>query len=675
MIGARKTEQFPKMDKDQVRAESLAELSAFLDSGQRLSLPTSSSPRVSILLVLFNQAGLTFQCLKSLTNERDVAFEVLIIDNASSDETGRLLDCIDGARIVRNADNKGFLLACNQGAPLAQGEFLLLLNNDAVLLPGSLQAALQRLERTPDAGAVGGMILLWNGALQEAGSMIWQDGGCLGYGREDNPNDSVYSHVRDVDYCSGAFLLTRTSLFMSLGCFDTDYAPAYYEESDYCVRLWEQGWRVIYDPKVRVRHFEFASAGPSSAWAIDLQTKHRAIFVQKHRAFLQARPVAAMQNIVHARQRMQPSMPRVLFVDDRLPRQDLGGGFPRALEFIHGLVEQGAFVTHYPLQFPFESWETGRAILPETVEIAAGHGVAGLENFLAQRLGFYDFVIVSRPHNMLAINTLVDRHPDWFESLSLIYDAEAMFSLREIAQAEVFGRPIPPDAQAKMIEGELDLARRANGIVTVSPVEAEHFKKYANQDIYVLGHSLKPQTKTPDFDDRAGYLFVGAMLANETPNADSLIWFVREVWPLICARGPAHLDIVGRCEASAVHALAADNVVIHGGVDDVEPFYSRARVFIVPTRFAAGIPHKAHEAAANGLPMVATPLIAEQLGWQSELLIGDSPTAFADACVRLHNDPKLWSECRGAASAATARDCNPAHFRNVIASMLASRTR
>jgi len=82
----------------------------------------------------------------------------------------------------------------------------------------------------------------------------------------------------------------------------------------------------------------------------------------------------------------------------------------------------------------------------------------------------------------------------------------------------------------------------------------------------------------------------------------------------------------------------------------------------VPTRYAAGIPHKAHEAAAHGLPMVATPLIAAQLGWHDELLVGDGAANFAAACLRLHRDAVLWQALRESALRAVERDCSPAAF-------------
>ena len=204
----------------------------------------------------------------------------------------RLLKQIRGAQIVQNKTNLHFLRACNQAAKKATGKYVLLLNNDAQLVAGSISSALRTLNSSNDIGAVGGKIILPDGTLQEAGSIIWQDGSCLAYGRGDSPYAPTYMYKRDVDYCSGAFLLTDRELFLENGGFDEDYSPAYYEETDYCVRLWEKGKRVVYDPNAIIFHHEFASSSSQSS-AIDLQIEHQKIFANKHGDWLQSQCVAA----------------------------------------------------------------------------------------------------------------------------------------------------------------------------------------------------------------------------------------------------------------------------------------------------------------------------------------------------------------------------------------------
>lgn len=659
-------------DKERVRMEAEAELGAFLAGPGRIDLYCADpEPDVSVIVVLFNQAGLSRLCLQSLADSQGVRVQTLIVDNASSDRVPQLLDRVDGATMLRPGQNLGFLRAVNLAAASARGRHLVLLNNDAVLEPNTLRHAVARLQADPGAGAVGGPIQLWDGRLQEAGSIVWRDGSCQGYGRGDDPSRPEYAFVRDVDYCSGAFLMVRRPLFEALGGFDTAFVPAYYEESDLCVRLWEHGHRIVYDPRVRIRHFEFASE-VASGWAINLQHKHRELFVKRHPDFLARRPPPKAEAVVRARWRLADGRQRVLLIDDRVPLPWLGQGYPRAAHLVSVLAAAGHAVTHYPLQFPNERWDDVRRALPETVEVLLGHGLPSLEPLLQSRRGLYDTVIVSRPHNMQALQRLLKQHPGLLEGARIVYDAEAMFSLRDIARATLQGQPLSATEARSRIADELALASGADAIVTVSEQEAAHYRAAGRDPVHVLGHEVALARGTPGFDARSDFLFVGAMTADDTPNSDSLRWFVAEVWPQVTALlGPAvSLHLVGICDAPSVRALAGPSVIVHGRVDDLAGALDRARVFIVPTRYAAGIPHKAHEAAARGLPMVVSDLIAAQLGWRHFVAIGHDATSFARQCVELHRDAAAWQGQRDALLTAVERDCSALVFRCTLNKVL-----
>lgn len=658
----------PPLDKEAVRAAAEATLTDFLAQRAPLQLRVGTGrPTVSVVVVLYNQAGLSLLCLQALSASVGVDFETIIVDNASSDRVPQLLDRVSGARVLRQDDNLGFLRAVNLAAAHATGEQLLLLNNDAVVEPHTLAHAVARLRAEPDAGAVGGPILLWDGRLQEAGSIIWRDGSCLGYGRGDAPDASAYRFVRDVDYCSGALLMIRRVLFEQLGRFDDDFAPAYYEESDFCVRLWEAGHRVVYDPAVRVRHFEFAS-DTGSGQAMALQARNRERFRAKHARYLAGRPVSDPAAVPRARSILAPGALRVLIIDDRVPLPALGRGYPRAADLAAAFSALGASVTYYPLQFADCPWPDVYATLDERTEVIVGQGIAGLAGFLQQRAACFDLVFVSRPHNMQIVDALRARQPQSLAGVRMVYDAEALFAMREIERARARGQPMP-DAQGQgLLKQELDLARRADRVVAVSEDEARQFRQAGCPDVVVLGHALALQPSRAAFAQRAGFLFVGAITQDDCPNGDSMLWFAREVWPRIQADlgDDARLDVVGVCESEAVRALASPSIRIHGRVDDLAPFFEAARVFVVPTRYAAGVPHKAHEAASRGLPMVVSPLIARQLGWTDELLVGADGPAFAQACLRLHGEQPLWSARREGLLAAVARDCSKAAFDSAV---------
>jgi GT2 family glycosyltransferase len=400
-----------------------SELSVFLSSDERIALPVADHPLVSIIIILFNQAELTFQCLRTLKDAIDVAAEVIIIDNASSDLTEELCRRITGVRIIRNDENIHFIRAVNQAAPLATGEAILLLNNDTSLKRGSISAAYRLIREEQDVGAVGGKIVLLDGVLQEAGSIVWNDGSCLGYGRGRQPSDPEFQFRRDVDYCSGAFLLIRRSLFEQLKWFDTAFAPAYYEETDLCMRIRKAGFRVVYEPTIEVVHFEFGSSSSSKS-AIALQQRNRSIFVQRHQDVLRRFHLQPEALPLYARMSRHRSS-RILIVDDQIPDPAQGAGFPRARSMLLAIHQAGWFITFYPLNFPKVVWDDAYKYLPRDVEIMSDCGIRNLKQFMSDRAGYYDAVLVSRPHNMKIFKEEVSK--TFLNSTTLIYDAEAIF--------------------------------------------------------------------------------------------------------------------------------------------------------------------------------------------------------------------------------------------------------
>lgn len=686
-----------------------------------------TTKRVSVIVVLFNQAGLTKRCLDSIiAHARSDCFfielELILVDNASTDETDALLSRIDGAKVIRNKENIGFLRAVNAASLHATGKYLLLLNNDAELLPSSLQAAIQRIESNPVIQAVGGPVILLDGSLQEAGNIIWKDASCLGYGRGHQPSADTFQHVRYVDYVSGAFLLTPLDRFLTMGRFNDQLAPAYYEESDYCVRLWQSGFRVAYEPLAAIRHMEFASSN-SKAWAIGQQQKNQAQFLKLHDDWLRGqfefdhpsltnltsteRDQAIARVVLRARARppgvqvdwlpkdlrlrLEHPMtcPRVLVLDDRVPHPQLGSGFPRSNDILCTLAALGCHVCFYPVTVPVDDWAAIRTSLPATVEVVLHRGIQGLESFLLERSGWYSHLLISRPHNMAIFRPIWERYAKQFETVRIIYDAEAIFTYRDASLAKLRGEQANESQINSQLHQEMGLAIGVDCVTTVSNHEANTFKAVlpeilrlaqahnlsnvrksrALPQIRVLGHRLEAKPTSKGFEQRSGLLFVGALHEDNTPNAESLVWFIDEVWPLLKSQWSAHssteitFDIVGSCHAPSIWARRKPGIRLHGAVADLSPYFDQARVFVVPTRYAAGIPHKAHEAAARGVPMVVSRLIAQQLGWDDSLVcIADGSMEFASACINLLKDKQGWSTKRHASLARIGIDCSSRQF-------------
>ncbi|MEM9038204.1 MAG: glycosyltransferase family 2 protein [Actinomycetota bacterium] len=222
---------------------------------------TAAPPPVSIVMPVHGRADLTEACLQHLiANTDDDRYELVVVDNASRDETPSLLARLDGAvRTVRNERNEGFAIACNQGAWAASGEHVVFLNNDTEPGPGWLEPLVAPLA-DGEADVVGSLLTYPNGAVQHAG-ISWVrlpstgdihplhiPGPCGG-------DPALIEQRRPVSAVTGACLAIRREVFLDLNGFCERYRNGY-EDVDLCARVAGLGGVILYEPASRVVHHE-----------------------------------------------------------------------------------------------------------------------------------------------------------------------------------------------------------------------------------------------------------------------------------------------------------------------------------------------------------------------------------------------------------------------------------
>ena len=607
-------EPSPTIDvKARVREEKRERLRRFMEGSNRIVLRESDSPIVTVIIVTYNSPELVYGCLSALSQNLTLPAQTIIFDNCSDKETIDLLYRIDGASITLHDENLHFLRAVNLAALPAKGRYLLILNSDAEIAPGAVESAIETLEQIPNAGAVGGRIILPDGTLQEAGCIIWNDGSCAGYGRGGDPEATEFNWRRVVDFCSAVFLVVPRKLFASLGGFDEDFAPAYYEEVDLAVRMRQAGKFVIYDPRAVVIHHEYGSS--DSARATDLMRRNQAIFRKRHAGYLMGQLAPDTANLLQARSGGSRAR-RILYIEDDVPVGSAGSGMPRTREIIRGLVQLGFELTFVALRNWARAKRDAYEYLPLEVEFAELANQS-IEEFLEKRRGFFARMFVSRPHNMAALAEVRDRRPDLFEDIELIYDAEAIFARREMMRLAIEGVAAPTIDPDELLRSELGFAGSADRVITVSPIEQAEFRKAGVARVDVLAHAVDVVRTDKPFRGRQDFLFVGRLEEDDSPNVDSVVWFITEVLPLIDQLMDAapRVFLVGRANAPRIKALESTRIILVGEVDNVRPWYESCRIFVAPTRFAAGIPLKVCEAGAGGIPVVATDLVFAQLGW------------------------------------------------------------
>jgi GT2 family glycosyltransferase len=624
---------------------------------RRLDFSTTGNCRLAVVMVVWEKFALTLQSLASLRGNFAGDMQLILVDNGSADETAEIEHYVIGAKIIRLNRNIGFLKACNLALREVAAELVLFLNNDVELEFGAVAAAISRIDSGPDIGAVGGKIIRSHGLLQEAGCIIWRDGSTSGYMRDASPLAPEANFLREVDFCSAVFLLCRSQVVAGLGGFDADFAPAYYEEADLCVRMAGAGYRILYDPAIVIRHLEYGSG--DSQVARDLMARGKKTFQRKQAAFLQSRPVNTRQNLAAARSPRR-GRKNILFIEDRIPLRRLGSGYVRANDIVAALAGAGHAVSIFPVNgggFTIEDM----ACVPENVEMLHDLDLSQLGGFLHDRPGFYDLIWVSRTHKLARVLPICMEAEIDPARTPFILDTEAIATMREAARCSLAGNRFD---FAQSLQSELALARLCRHCLAVNEAEAGLLRDAGIRSVSVLGTMRQPDPTANAFAAREGLLFVASIHRPDSPNLDALNWYVEAILPALreAMTEPPILNFAGYIapEIDMSHLAGHPRIRIHKAAGSLRHHYEANRLFIAPTRFAAGTPYKLYEAAAFGLPSVATTLLARQLNWRNgaDLLDAEVDDAkhFAAQIAHLYQSAELWERLRNNALARIARE-------------------
>jgi GT2 family glycosyltransferase len=251
----------------------------FVIQARSLRFLNVREPMVSIVMPVYNQIKFTLESLLSIVNHtKDIPFELIIVDDGSTDETPDIMASIDNILYIRNPENLGFLRTCTHGAEKARGKYILFLNNDVQVTESWLAELVKPFEEFNNVGAVGPKVIYPDGRLQEAGVLINRDCSSHMIGLTDDPDLPRYNYIREVDYCSGVCFIIETKVFREIGGFDDNLAPAYCEDLEICLRLRHRGLRIIYNPKSVIVHFLSATSD-----RLDKSYKLRSIIINQQK--------------------------------------------------------------------------------------------------------------------------------------------------------------------------------------------------------------------------------------------------------------------------------------------------------------------------------------------------------------------------------------------------------
>ena len=230
---------------------------------------------LTIITISTNQRAILESCLGSIySHPSDLRFEVLIVDNVCNDGTSEMVRSrFPQARLFRNDKRLGFAANNNLGLRQSRGRYPLILNPDIELLPGALDSLVAFMDAEPGVGLAGAKLFNSDMTLQPSCRRFSSFAHLLMRGLHldrffastQAMREAVYAgwdhnDVRDVDYVTGACMIVRREALADVGSMDEGY-ELYFEDQDWCRRMWQHGWRVAYVPQARmVHHHQRASA-------------------------------------------------------------------------------------------------------------------------------------------------------------------------------------------------------------------------------------------------------------------------------------------------------------------------------------------------------------------------------------------------------------------------------
>lgn len=615
------------------------------DTPHRFSIPESKDPLVSIIVPVYNNFDLTKKCLWSIVkNTKNVKYEIIVADDCSTDITSNIEEFIGNVKHIRTPNNLGFLNNCNFAAKHSKGDYLVFLNNDTVVQDGWLQYLVDEISKDESIGLVGSKLIYPDGRLQEAGGIVYRDGNACNYGHGQNPYALEYSYVREVDYISGASIILSKNNWDRLKGFDTQFQPAYYEDTDLAFRIrYELGLKVIFQPKSLVIHFEGMSNGNDISSGIKkYQLVNKGKFFRKWQRYLERyHAINSSQNKIAKDYPINKKI--ILVIDWKVLSFTNDAGSRSTYSYLHYFKNKGYKVKFWADNF-FEEDDFIDNHLQDGFEILSSTNSGSFSEWISKNGAFIDCVYLNRPD-------VAEKYIDLIRTYSrakVIYQGHDLKYVRNFRLRKNANDPSAKELFNIEKKEELTLCSKMDTVCYFSIDEVSLVSKELSYldvrqiplfiyDVKYMDNILYNPGK------RKGIMFVGGF--KHQPNVEAISWFCQKVFRLIKKELPdLHLFIVGSHPTEQIKALASEHITVTGYVSDqkLDQLYADSRLVVVPLLSGAGVKGKVIEAIYHKVPVVTTSIGAEGIDNTKHIIcIADGEEAFANKVVHLYNSEEL----------------------------------
>jgi GT2 family glycosyltransferase len=613
-------------------------------------------PTVSVLIPQLGRAELTRRAITMVRRSRYRGeLEVLVWANGEAGAAPQ----VGADRTLTSAENLGFGAAMNGLAAAATGELLLLLNNDAVVAPSCLPLLVERLRQPDRPAAVVPQLRSFTGATLEMGSFV--DAG--GNGWQLLRGQVIPATLRRTGfachYASAACFLLERERFRELCGFDAVFGLAYYEDTDFCLRLAETAGPVVVEPRAVAFHFEGGTAGEDRPRHM---LRNRAVFAARWHSRLAEGPPVSASNALAAALGLTTPGTRILWLLPEPLLPDRSGGQARIAREMSVLQTAGCVQVVWT-----ENGGDGDRSGPLLDEVGIRSFSYGaperwpLDRPPESPLDSVQGLLTALPFDMVVIwsASLAARLAPHVRTLApqakLVID-NGVLAFLQYERACALGEVVA-DLEAHRTS-ELEVYRAADAVIASSALEADLLTREL-PDLEVFPYDVGAYSPCAANGQRAGGpLFLGNF--HHPPNLDAVSWWLDAIAPeLEAATGrPVPLRIVGSgSEILRDWHAARGRLEPVGWVEELADELGHARLFVAPLRYGAGTKDKLSMAMRYGLPVVTTSIGAESMPAELArvMIVEDRPDRLAHAVLRLLDDDGAWESAARRTRKAAAR--------------------
>ena len=585
----------------------------------------------SIIIPTYKNRKKLHMCLQSIVKQKfNYFYEIIVVDDYDKSKLpptflGKTIKCI------KNKKNLGFIGSCNLGAENARGKYLYFLNDDTLMLNAdTINSLIETADQDSKIGIVGSKILLNRSSLQEAGCLTFETGECYQFGKYQNKDEDLYNFVTEPDYCSGCSLLIPRYLFNEIK-FDSRYSPAYYEDVDLAFSVRSLGYKVVYQPRSSLLHFEGSSTDINSENDVkQYQYKNKKIFYQKWA--YEIKNNKKEQEILSSKFRK----PIVIIIDDQIPDENRDAGSFLPLFFIEYYLKKGCqIIFHSPNINPKS----------KDVKDLQNKGVLviySLSNFIN-----YTLILKEKIKFILVFRILLlEKYFKFISKLSskILFHYVDLHHLR--MQRELNLKITNDQNEVDDIRSlETEFVKKNYLNITCSSEEEVYLReKFGVANIMFLpllyptkSFSNNNYKKNSSILDTLNLVFVGSF--NHQPNFDAVNFFVKKIFPILSSKIKTKFYIVGPNQ-ERVENLQNENVIVTGKIDDLGSLMSKIDIAISPLRYGAGNKGKMLTYAMYNLPTVCSPISVEGTIFENRkhciIVNPENETDFANEILNLY---------------------------------------